>query len=411
MSKLISELLGANEPLFSLSIRQLEKVTGRPSVDIKLAAEIINKMQDKTKSLGFDPKDTTGRELYHGLMNRIKQDNEHLSKLIGCQNVDDVNLGAIKEKAQNTKLPKKAWVLKKSVAKEFIRKIPPKKIMEKLGYKSVDSMLKTENITEVYGALRFAENPRWLKNFNKRYKTITPSDFEQREVEILEMDTERWGILSQDFVKNKFHNVTHSKELGAVYLLPAKSKHGLAITVLPLIFHYINEIRLYSTFFKMSQVKKDFAEIVVETLNNDPKNTAIIAGQNMHWRVLQRYFGKHKKGSRPEEFEPHVQTEDLIWRQAEHILFEMDEGLGWWKDLDYIGVVDGKSPVSLNLLDVVLCYRNNLPFKSRVFYSFREALWNELFARYMGEEILENQILKQLDSQVIIPETIHDNLY
>jgi diphthamide synthase (EF-2-diphthine--ammonia ligase) len=42
----------------------------------------------------------------------------------------------------------------------------------------------------------------------------------------------------------------------------------------------------------------------------------------------------------------------------------------------------------------------------RYLYHFREALWNEVFARYMGEKVLEEQLLEKLDNAVIKPEVL-----
>ena len=60
MSKMLSELLGATEPMFSIALKQLEQSSGNPSVDVRITAEIIGKIQIKTQELGLDPKDTTG---------------------------------------------------------------------------------------------------------------------------------------------------------------------------------------------------------------------------------------------------------------------------------------------------------------------------------------------------------------
>lgn len=38
MSQLISNLLGATEPMFSIAINQLEKASGKPGVDVRLTA-------------------------------------------------------------------------------------------------------------------------------------------------------------------------------------------------------------------------------------------------------------------------------------------------------------------------------------------------------------------------------------
>lgn len=411
MSKLISDLLGAEEPLFSISLRQLEKITGNPAIDVRLTAEIIGKVRMKMKELGLDPDDTTGQELYKALIAKIEQNNKHLRQAIGGKETDTPSelIPKIKAAAEKVDIPRDCWVLKKSVAKRFLKETPPPNMMELLGYKSIDSMLKKENIFEIFGALRFSEGGDWLNAFNEKYKTLSPSDFETRKVEIVVMP-ERWADMAESFIHKKKHNITHSKEMGVVIMLPVKLEHmpGISIWGLSLLFHYINEIRLYSAFFKLKQVQSDFGEVFVNTLIADPAQGAVMAGNKVHWRVIQRYFGKLENEIHPEIFQPHVQPEDLHWRHAESILYEIAPELEFWRDLDYVGVMYGKRPVTFNMMDVAASYTNKTPWSKREIYHFREALWNEVFIRYMGEEVLEKQVLKQLDNNMIAPEKLEE---
>ena len=410
MCKTLSELLAAEEPLFTLTLRQLEEVSAKPSVDVRLTAEIIQKSQRAMKELGLDPQDTTGKELYQALLNKVKEQDIHLAKSIGGTDPYNVQhmLPLIKKAVEDVDIPKSCWVLKKSVAKEFLRETPPPNIMERLGYKSIDSMLKNENLFEIYGALRFAEGPEWLNAFNEHYKKLKPTDFETRQIEIVTMPADRWSDICEGFVHKKRHNITHLKELGIILMLPMtmETLPGITMTDMPLLFHYINEIRLYSAFFKLQQVKKDFGKIIVETLLADPGNHAVMAGRHIHWRVIQRYFGKLESEYHPEIFQPHVQPEDLHWRRAEESLYIVDPELKFWKEMDYVGVVHDGRPVVFNLMDVSVSFANGTPYGQQAIYHFREALWNEVFVRYMGQKTLENQVLKQLDNEMIAPEKL-----
>ena len=408
--KLISELLNAKEPLFSLSLKQLEKASGNKSVDIKLGTEIIDKAHKAMQELGFDHTDTTGEELFNALVLKVKKHDEHLAKSMGGSSEDSPSslILKIKDRVESTDVNRQCWVLKKSVAKEFLRKTPPENIMKQLGYRSVDSMLKKENLSEIYGALRFAENGDWLNKFNENYESLTPSDFEQRDIEIVVMPYERWADVCEKFIEKKKHNITHLKELGVILMLPIKLERlpGMSIWVTSLLFHYINEIRLYSAFFKLKQVQPDFGKIFVETLIADPDMGPVMSGENIHWRVIQRYFGKLKDEYHPEIFEPHVQPEDLHWRKAEEALYQIDPELKFWKNLDYVGLIFDDRPVAFNMMDVAASYTNETPYEDREIYHFREALWNEVFIRYMGEGILEQQVLNQLDNEMIKPENL-----
>lgn len=410
MSKLIIDLLHAKDPLFSTAIDQLEQATGKDGQDVRLTAEIIEKFNDRVKKLGLDPTDSTGKEIYNALLNLAKVHDEHLAKQIGGTDPEDVDqIVPLAIKAiQEIDMPRQCWAMKKSVAKEFLRKTPPQKIMGLLGYESVDSMLKKENIFELYGALRFAEDDEWLRDFNRNYETLTPSDFETRDIELVQMPADRWSDVAEHFVEKKRHLNTHSKEMGSVYIMPSKIKKMPAITtkIMTLTFHYYNEVRLYSSFFKMQQVKKNFGEIFVDTLLADPDSAAIMAGNKVHWRVIQRYFGKLKDEYHPEIFEPHVQPEDLHWRHAEEQLYKVDPELEFWNGLDFVGKMYDDKPLTMNLMDISLSYSNQISYEDRYVYHFREALWNEIFMRYMGKKTLEEQILKQLDNDLIEPENL-----
>lgn len=411
MSKLLRDLLEAKEPLFTQSLRELEFLTSKKGIDVKLTAEIIEKTHAAIRGLGLDSSDTTDKELYHALDHKIAAHNQTLAKSLGSSEDAPVKdlVPRLVLAVNQIKLNKKCWVLKKSVAKELLRHMPPKSMMKHLGYRSLESMLKNENFSELYTALRFSEGPEWLTKFDELFaKKVQPSDFEVRDIEIVIMDHKKWVDLAEKFVKKKLHNVTHTKELGVIVVVPMKQTHmrGLTLKTLPLLLHYINEIRLYSAFFKLKSTSAHFGKTISETLIADTGTGATVANFHIHWRVIQRYFGK-LGDEPPEVFQPHVQPEDLHWRRAEEILYEIDPELKYWQDLDYVARVgQDKKPIAFNLMDVSIGYSNNQTFEKRNFYHMRESLWNEIFIRYMGERELKKQILEQLDNDMIRPEEL-----
>ena len=173
-----------------------------------------------------------------------------------------------------------------------------------------------------------------------------------------------------------------------------------------MLMHYINEIRLYSAFFKLQQVRSSFGKIVADVLNADISRAASMSGAQVHWRVIQRYYGDVENDEHPEIFEPHVQPEDLHWRRTAEELYRIDPELDWWRGMEYVGVMAGDAPVSFNLMDVSVGYCTNAPYEYRATHHMRDSLWNELFMRYMGHKTLEQQILQQLDNNMIKPEKL-----
>lgn len=77
-----------------------------------------------------------------------------------------------------------------------------------------------------------------------------------------------------------------------------------------------------------------------------------------------------------------------------------------WRDMDYVATLKGSDIVTFNLMDVALSYANAVPYPDRYLYHFRESLWNEVFARYMGNNSLREQLLIKLDNAIVKPEEL-----
>jgi hypothetical protein len=52
-------------------------------------------------------------------------------------------------------------------------------------------------------------------------------------------------------------------------------------------------------------------------------------------------------------------------------------------------------------MDVSLSFSNKLKFKDRLFYHFRESLWDQLMIGFVGEPEVENLIIAHLDNSSI----------
>lgn len=411
MAKFLRDLLDAEEPLFSKALQQLEEVSGRPAADTKLIGDITQMAHESLHTLGLNPVVSTGEEIYHALLGRVEKDIARLTTVIGAKDSDDVRhlVPYMIKAADEVDFNRKVFVLKREKAKEFLRQMPPEQLMKKLGHDTVDAMFEHEDFDEIYTALRFSEGADWLNKYNELFETVTPSDYEMRDIRILAMDHDKYVDLAEHFVQKKLHNVTHTKEMGTIVVVPmhAEKMRGLVLKTLPLLLHYLNEIKLYSAFFKLKSAKPHFGKTVVETLIADPGTASQMAGQRIHWRVIQRYLGRHKEDSiETIAFEPHVQPEDLHWRRAEDLLYQIDPELEFWKDRDYVALMYDGFPVAFNLFDVSFAYSNKEPYEGRYAYHFRESLWNEIFVRYMGFKNLAAQVLEQLDNDMIAPEKL-----
>ncbi len=402
MSKSLSQLVGVSDQLFALMVQQLESASGNPSVDIRLATEVSSKVYTRMRALGLDPDDTTGEELYSALLGLIGLHDRFLVKRMGGSNPSDVAdlLPRIKKLIDTINIPKTVWGLKHSVAKSLLKATPPKNVMKQLGYRSIDSMLKRESIDEIMVGIRILETGKWQRAFIEKYIRLEPSDFENRQANLLLLDGKKWGGKSLTYARSHNQNITHLKEMGVVAILPlpVNDLTGISIALIPRILYYLNEIRTYSTYFKHHQVRAGFGHTLVRTIIDDPARHVQMAGQHVHWRVLHQYYGSHNT-DHPEFFEPHLQPEDLFWRKAEEILFKIEPALHFWHDMDYVGVLEDGRQISFNLMDMAANYINKTPYGDHFNGHMKDSLWNELFMRYLRYSGLRSQVNLQIEHQ------------
>jgi hypothetical protein len=400
MTKFLSQALGAVEPAFSQGIQQLEHAAGAPGADIRLTADTVQRTRIKIAQLGLDPADTNAPELYQALKERLKQDETITRKALGLEDgatAEHVIIAA-KQFAANNETYKNCFALKPSVAKRLLKKKPPKTAMKNLGYRSLDSMLKQEQVAIVYAAAAMSEPPAWHKSLHALYAKLTPSDFESRSITLLQPNTKHWQTLANGYVNQSRHNILTFPELGAIVVVPVKEDmDGLGIITLLMLAEELNRLRTYSSYVKLQQVKSDFGSLVQNSLAAENNPAAQLAGQAVSWKVIQRYYARFTEAYHPEIFEPHVQPEDLQWGSGEDLLAKLDDRLSFWQGTESLGLLDTDGAiVSCNALDVALNCCNKLPFASRVVHFVRDNMWHELMMRYLHQENLETAVRQQL---------------
>jgi len=406
MTRFLSEALGAAEPAFSQSIQQLEQAAGRPSADIRLSAEITQRMRAKVAELGLDPKDTTGPELYQALHERLKSDEATLRHALNIREDASANdiIQRVQQFLEKMDNPGKVLALKNSVAKRLLKKKIPRVVMKRLGYRSADSMLKHESVPTLYAAVLMVEAENWQHGFREQYVKLAPSDFEMRAITIAHPKSKRWLALAETFVASARHNVLTFPELGSVVLLPLPDTvAGLAITTLLLALEEMNGIRSHSTYVKLQQVKPDFGRLVQDSTVREPLTTATLAGQVVPWRMIQQYYARATTAYHPEVFEPHVQPEDMQWLVGEQVLASIAPSLRFWEDTQCLGLLHEGVIVSCNVLDVALSYCNHLSFADRIVHFVRDSVWRELMIRYLNQDNLERAVHQQLSLELERP--------
>lgn len=403
-------MLGAREPAFRLQLQQLERAAGLPSADVRLATHIMQLTRTKVRELGLDPTDTTGPELYAALQLRLRKDEVRVRSMLDVTADMQPNtiLQAVERRLSKLDQHSDVFVVKPAVMKQIVRKLKPKATMKRLGYRSMDSMLKHEPIGQLLAACQVTESAEWQEARFTAYKKLQPKDFEQRRPVFVVPIAKQWPKLADSHAERHKHHIIAVPELGTIVILPmTHDLPGLAITTFVLALHALNDMRAQSSYLKLQQVKPNFGDVVSDAIQHDPLTQVEIGGTTLSWRAVHWVYGHGHAAYHPEIFEPHVQPEDLAWHGVEADLARLHPVLTFWEDTELLGLVDGDDAVSLNVMDVALGVCNELGYAQRALQHMREAIGRELFARYLHQENLQSILTDALDTQ-LAPEFAFD---
>lgn len=409
MTRILSELLHAEEPSFRLSLRQLEAANGSPNHDIRLTAELLQQSRAKLSELGLDPNDTTSEELYHVLQERVKADDQRLTRALRARAAQYVSaeadlMAGLVHALQHVPTPKDCFALKTSVVKSLLKKVPPKRAMKQLGYRSLESLLKHENSALVMAAAYLSESQSWQRSFTEQYKRLRASDFEFRPVVIIGSTASRFQKLALPAVSAKRQTVISLRELGTIILLPLPNERPAAsvIATTALAVHELNEIQASSTFLRLAQVRPDFGDQLMTVVRSEPQLRTRLLDRPVPWHLLQRFYTQVNQATREQLFEPYLELEDFSWHKVEDVIATIAPSLEFWRGSASLSRLDEKGAVSLNLLDNALSCCNQLPYAERRLEAARQALMAELSLRYLKHETLAQAILGELQPRLAV---------
>ncbi len=307
------------------------------------------------------------------------------------------------------------YFLKKDLAAEILKKRPPENVLKYLGVQTVDEALAKHDVAEIFSALRFIETDEWMhQTFEVAYSAFTPSDFEERAIEVKVLGPE-WREVAKKFVAKKHHNVSHLKEFGVIFLNPIRERiPGKFLRDFALLLHYFHEIEFYSKLFRRYAEQPDFAGKLKALLRGDVPE--VYRSEPGEWLIVQRYLAKENPKD-PRLFMPRVNPESLHWRRGERdlALFNAPEAklnLNLWADLDWVGNVfedgptapSGGDVVSFDLEDNAMTLVSFMEGEEQQYFNYhqREAMWTKIFSEYVGgDDNMEKMLLENFDKGII----------
>jgi len=411
ISKLAKLLRISEEVVLNLE-KKMEKVSGKKGVIEKIVQENEEKINQKLKELNLT-RESKAEEVYQTLIRKTEETDQilikhfhelDLSVVTGCRSL----INSVKELTGNLT----NFYLKESKARELLKLNPPKQIMASLGYgNDIDKMLEKEDCFEIFCALRFVEDSKWLNSvFFKPYKDLKKDDFEEREIKVIVL-SERWAGIGKKFLGKKLHHMSHLKEMGIVFIIPLTEQNpGEVLYLFFMSLHYIYEVDWHARLFETYRQEPDFANKIIETLKVETTITSLIDDEKMSWRIVPAYLAKSNSDD-PRLFEPHINPEDWHYNRTVLTIQRFanrfpEAGLDFWSGLNVVGdyflTKDSKEEfISFDLFDNGISFLGRSDFNSRQLYHQQEALWNRIFVEYMGEEKTDKLMMDNLSKGMV----------
>lgn len=403
----IAKLLRTPKPVLVDLFEKMEKLTDKKGVAEKIYQENQKIVKQKLEELNIPEEKADAQYLETEILKKTSQADQSFYQFLGqpdyssqsgCQQM--INL------IEDISGVKSGFFLKEEKLSDFLFLNPPKNVLKSLGYKNIKEALSKEDIYHILSALRFVENERWLNEvFFRPYHDLIADNFQEREVKI-EVLPEKWAAIGQKFAGQKLHHISHLKEVGLVFVIPAQREKfpGQTLETFSLILHYLYEVDFYSHLFKKYSQLPDFGSNLVKLLSAEV-SAFPLPKENISWRIIQRYLAKIND-SDPRLFEPHINPEPLHWLKAENEMDKLAEQnlqikLSFWRGMDdFVGEVfpagkRGEEIVSFDLIDnIISLTKGGL---TKYLYHQQEALWNKIFIEFMGKEKLEQMLMENLN--------------
>lgn len=398
--------------LYALDAK-MAKATGKTSVIEDVAAENEKRVLLIRNMFGLY-KHATAEQAYGVLLDALRQSDAELYELFRKPDGTSMEgLHTLFNFAREFADPSDGFFMKPEKAKEFLYRFPPQNIMSALGYGSVKELLEKESLFEIYAALRVVEGSEWLNTvFFKAYEALTPSDFESRPI-VMTVLSGKWLAIAKKFQKKKYHNVSHLKELGVIFVIPDQiDTPGETMRLYGLLSHYLHEVSFYAKLIRRYAQRDDFSGRLISLFRGDVPNPDDAKGDTPVWLIVQRYLAKDDE-RHPLLFTPHVNPEALHWRKTERDIAKLNDrfpfvNVGFWYNLEFVGEFfknekDGSQMlVSFDLLDNIMALVME-KHMVKYLYHQQEAMWNKLFMEYVGgQEVMERLMIEHFDTQKII---------
>lgn len=312
MNNRIISLLGETGRSITKVLKELEASNGYPSHDVRFYADTHQQVRKKIMQLSLDADDTTGEELYHALLVRFAKDARLFEKRYGnLDNFNDKASGAAGIISACTSMPQH-WALRSSVARKILKDHPPKQMMKIFGYRSVDSMLKRENVAKVFLAAKNTESANWHNILNRTISKLDQTNFELRQLKIIVLPQAELAEIYSD------SDIVVADEVAALGLWPTDENSQAPLlsmvltlneTIDNLTYHSENNLKKFGESIKWwadmshlltelngEKISFNIHDVAENHLHAHSYPARVISRSRYHyWQNLLKHYNNHSK--------------------------------------------------------------------------------------------------------------------
>jgi hypothetical protein len=389
--------------------RKMSAVTGQVGVMEDIVRQNEEIVTQTLSELGLARSDSAVA-VRNSLMHQVMHLDQELYNMLGRPDLRQVPQACetLFATIRRVYTPPRGLFIKHERAIQLLEKFPPQGLLEHFGYANLRELFDKEGFASVMASLRFTQKTSWMHEFfDVAYGQLTANDFEEREVELVVLDP-KWLDVAEKFLEKKYHNVSHLKEFGVIFIIPLSiDTPGETLRMFTLILHYLHEVPFYSRLFRKHLNAPDFTDKLKSLLRGDVPPGPMPDSDRTVWRIIQRYLAKDN----PDDFrlfEAHVSPEANHWLRAEEDLGRLSRmldhtedpvNIGWWTGLDFVGdffsdTKEGQTLVSFDLIDLLMGLVDQE--RRKYLYHQQEALWNKIFIEYIGSERLERHFTEDI---------------
>lgn len=382
MTKLLRNLLGVREPVFSLRLRSLEAATGNQKTDLKLLSHITTGTSRIIKSLGLDSDDTTTAELHAALMSKAIEDDKELSRAYGS----DVQkmIDKLDKKAPVTQIP----VIKDAKLKSVLTKNPPRKVMTALGFRSTESLLKRAPLEQLLLGAFLLESINWHRAFVKSLRALQPED--------ITMEQPRVVLINPKLLKNgRYAQVVALQCAGFIGVPKFRAGPGSFLHTSAIAAEGLFHLHVRGILLKLSRFDAACAKRIAQYTYTSPEPIGEISKVAIPWLSCYSLIASDKslQADIPEGV---VEPSDFFWESPSQILPTLNQRIDTWTNTAFLGKTDASGTTSINITDIAHDLYYRVPLERRTLLSMRRGINTELLARYLDKSSKKTEIIKKL---------------